>query len=385
MRTKNSGSVYREGERWVARLPNALGRAMVGSYDTEDDAAAALAVRLEDLATRGPVLEEWGDHWLLKRRQNEDLVSGHQDLVTWRRLVTGTDLGALGMLEVEPLDVRRWLASLRRQDGSKYVSTSLGCYLSIVTKVFDAACDEGVVSYNPCAEVRTKSGKGKKPGRGKLKLTATQIDAVITTAREVLRPDEATAIAVLAVTGMRIAELRHLTWAEIDLAAGEIRLVRSKSAAGERLVLLLPPAVEALREWRGDEQRVGLVFPKLRGGGKRSRGWHCGMPKVRKATGIRKLTPGCLRGSVGSILLSGGWVDRGWVARPLRMEEVQTWLGHETPSVTAKHYAKMSDEALRRTVVLPVTCQAPSEAPGIAMVSGAREKQIHFRRTEWTQ
>jgi integrase len=54
-------------------------------------------------------------------------------------------------------------------------------------------------------------------------------------------------------TGLRNAELRNLRWRNVDLAAGEITVGKSKTQAGEgRKVPLSKMAHEAIREWRAN-------------------------------------------------------------------------------------------------------------------------------------
>jgi len=50
--------------------------------------------------------------------------------------------------------------------------------------------------------------------------------------------------------GLRASELTHLRWRDIDLAAGELRVASSETAAGLRRVALEPELVRLLREHR---------------------------------------------------------------------------------------------------------------------------------------
>jgi integrase len=74
-------------------------------------------------------------------------------------------------------------------------------------------------------------------------------------------------------TGLRASELRGLTWADVDLAGGVLKVRQRadrwntigspKSEAGQREVLLPPIAVNTLREWKlaCPKGTLGLVFP----------------------------------------------------------------------------------------------------------------------------
>ena len=54
----------------------------------------------------------------------------------------------------------------------------------------------------------------------------------------------------LAVTGMRLGEALRLAWRDADLARGTITVRAAKTAAGERVIDLLPVLREQLTEYR---------------------------------------------------------------------------------------------------------------------------------------
>jgi integrase len=57
-------------------------------------------------------------------------------------------------------------------------------------------------------------------------------------------------IGVLAVGGLRISEALALRWRDVSLARAELVVRRSKTEAGERVVILPPSLVEELVEWK---------------------------------------------------------------------------------------------------------------------------------------
>ena len=77
-----------------------------------------------------------------------------------------------------------------------------------------------------------------------------------------------TAIATLALAGLRISEALGLRWRDIDLAAGRLAIVDAKTAAGARVVNLTPALQEVLSEYRArtpHRARGDLVFATSEG------------------------------------------------------------------------------------------------------------------------
>jgi integrase len=73
-------------------------------------------------------------------------------------------------------------------------------------------------------------------------------------------------VVMLAInTGMRVSEIRSLTWAQVDLLGQALTVGKSKTAAGTgRIIPLNPRAVAVLTHWRGlfpEAQPEHYVFP----------------------------------------------------------------------------------------------------------------------------
>jgi integrase len=103
--------------------------------------------------------------------------------------------------------------------------------------------------------------------------TMAELNALIDKAEGPWRPFVVTAI----FTGMRLSELRGLTWGDVDLDAGIIHVRRradqwnksgpTKSKAGMRDIPLAPIVINTLRQWRlaCPPSVLGLVFPSPQG------------------------------------------------------------------------------------------------------------------------
>jgi integrase len=103
-------------------------------------------------------------------------------------------------------------------------------------------------------------------------LTLTQVEALIAATSAAYRAFVMTA----AYTGMRMGELRALTWEDLDLDARTAsvtktyyreQLQRSTKSGHDRVAPLPAHVADALREWQADcpHSPIGLVFPRPSG------------------------------------------------------------------------------------------------------------------------
>jgi integrase len=378
MRDRGHGSITDMPDgRKRARLPHALGRRSLGTYATEGEAKAVLdaaIVELSETPSVGLTLDAWaldvldareaGDH---KRR------TVHRDRGRWQTYVRGSLLGQTPLIDVSEADVRRWLASLRKQDGSRLAPVSVRNALSLVRVVLEAAREAGRIPANPARDVRLSA-----PARRKLTthdrwtwLREDELDAVLSCDEIPLRARAAFATSIYA--GLRAGELWGLRWEDVDLERGVLHVRHSfedtPKAHAVREVPILAPLAEWLRTWRvlyvssGVRSRLALVWPArdeahhadgydagwAARDGDPERGW-------RAVAGIRRpVRFHDLRHTCASHLVQGTWAPRRvpcayWIDRPLRLEEVRDWLGHEDITVTQR-YAHLCSDAVRALVV----------------------------------
>ena len=121
-------------------------------------------------------------------------------------------------------------------------------------QILAVAEERDLVARNP-VRVNTRNRKLKTPRRRPVYLdSAEQIAAMIEAAGALdADPGARTAgrralIATLIYAGLRIGEATALTWADVDLANGRISVRDAKTAAGERLVDILPALRDELDE-----------------------------------------------------------------------------------------------------------------------------------------
>ena len=155
----------------------------------------------------------------------------------------------------------------------------------------------------------------------------------------------------LAYTGLRIGEALGLTWADIDLDAGLIRVHRQlsrkgehaplKTEAGRREVVLAPAIAKLLRErWLGSSFKAPhhLVFCDTLGRGLDYRVVGEAFRATVKRSGITatgRLSLHSLRHGFASLLIAKG----------LNVVFVSRQLGHANPTVTLSTYAHLFERA----------------------------------------
>jgi integrase len=169
-------------------------------------------------------------------------------------------------------------------------------------------------------------------------------------------------------TGLRAGELHALRWSDVHVAAHipHVFVARSRKRATKAgrvgRVRLLEPAIGALRWYAGrcgvriEDRPDALLWPGAKGS-MHARGYDWGWPTLRARAGVRADVTwhDATRHTCASHLLQGTWCAMGWTDRPLRLEEVSTWLRHSDIGVTQR-YAHLSLESL------PVTAGLGPEA-----------------------
>lgn len=243
--------------------------------------------------------------------------------------------------EVEPLVLRRWLATLL---SGGYARTSVARKASVARSFFQLLARRGLVSADPAALL----GSPKTTRTLPRVLRPEQVAAVLATPEEAspagLR--DRALLELLYASGARIAEAVGLDVDGLDLARGSARLLGKGDK--ERVVPIGEPACLALEAYllRGrpalaaGSGRAGSVSPALllnrRGGRWDARDARAAVNKAGDAAGVGHVSPHLLRHSYATHLLEGG----------ADIRTVQELLGHVALSTT-QIYTHVSRDHLR--------------------------------------
>jgi integrase len=177
---------------------------------------------------------------------------------------------------------------------------------------------------------------------------ASELDSEDRAGRRNRRP----LLATLALAGLRIGELLALTWADVDLANGRIRVRASKTEAGVRTVDIQPELRDELLDWKATtahDASADLVFPTSTGrpdnrNNVRRRVLLRAVERANDQLGGRceplpaQLSPHALRRTFASWLVAEG-EDPAYVMQQL---------GHTDPKMTLGLYARALRSKRRR-------------------------------------
>lgn len=358
-RGHGEGTIYRRQDgRWCAQVTvgydpatgNPKRRTVYGRTRLEvaEKLARLLAEKQQGLLGNPTkeTLEQYLHRWLetvQRPRARPNTLAQYETLI--RRHIVPT-LGRLRVDRVTPAHLQQLYSD---KLAAALSPSTVRTIHAILHKALGQAVKWGLLPRNPADAVE----RPRVPRHEFTPLTPAQVQAFLQEARG----DRLYALYVLAVTtGMRLGELLGLTWPDVDLDAGEVRVRRQlvwvrnveptlaepKTDAGRRTISLPPLAVEALHEHRRRQleerllagpawqDRWHLVFTTPLGtpinpSNLRNRSFR---PLLEKA-GLPRVRFHDLRHSVASFLLAAG----------TNVKAVQELLGHITSRVTLDTYA----------------------------------------------
>lgn len=161
--------------------------------------------------------------------------------------------------DVKPSDVMRWLQKQRE----RYASSTYNEYVQFIRRFFDSAVKDRIILDSPAAEVQQV--KREAPIRNTP--TWEQFRAIVENIRAQKRNADAAASAdcceFMGLAGLGNAEVEALTWKDVDLVRGKIRVYRQKTDTGFMIPIYpqLRPLIEKLHggKNRKPDERVLAV------------------------------------------------------------------------------------------------------------------------------
>jgi integrase len=289
-----------------------------------------------------PTFHEFASEWLEARRHQ--LGERTAEDYTWALSVHLLPFFARYRVEAITIeDVDRYRTSKVRE--GRLAARSINKTITRLAQILEVAEEYGYIERNP-AKGRRRRVKAAAPSRTWLD-RAEQITALLQAARELdgesrpeARPQREIILGTVTFTGLRIGELLALRWRDVDLAAGRLKVVDSKTNAGVRHIDLLPVLREALTAWKArcrDSRPSDLVFRTTSGGAHnpsnvRVRFLGKAVARANERLDVplpEVLTPHSLRRTFASLLFSNG--DE--------LPYVMDQLGHTHANMTLGIYA----------------------------------------------
>jgi integrase len=281
-------------------------------------------------------------------------------------------IGAVRLPAFTVAGVRNWQDQLRKAGRSadmiKRCTTSLGSLLA-------DAQERGHVGQNVVRSLKANRKRGKerqaeRRAKGRLKVgvdipTPPEIDAILGAVKGRWRPFLLVAIRC----GLRASELRGLRWVDIDFDAAVLHVRQRadahnvigppKSEAGERTIPIPSITLRALREWKKQCPKGGLVFPNGAGHVEShaniiQRGiWPtliaAGVTKPGKDADGEPTALAKYRGLHALRHFYASWcINRPPIGLGMNLKELQVRLGHSNIATTADTYSHLfprDDEA----------------------------------------
>lgn len=391
MTRRRWGSVTPHRGGYMARAGDES-RRYLGTFATEREADAALIEAYEfwlhqhpEGGGSAPTLISYGRAWLDREHLRERRRGLDRERARFDRHLARSPFATWPLTAVSHRDVQRWVTALAdgraegpRAKGQRRSRRTVSNILNLLRAILRTALEEELIDASPAAGVRVPRTPRKTEDF--TYLDATELEGL--RAATTIPLARHSAFLTAAFAGLRPGELWGLLWEDVILDGRPELIVRhSRRTATKggrvRRVPLLQPAREALARLRA--QRVeevdeldrplvrtgALVWPSPAGGTYRD-GYDAGWVNRRQTTragyaytqlgwawhaGITRHVPlKALRHTCACHLLRGTHVARGWIERPLRMEEVQAWLGHASITTTERYYARLAPGGLMDVV-----------------------------------
>lgn len=249
-------------------------------------------------------------------------------------------IGHLLLAQLSAVDVRSFLDSMLVSSTRAMAKKCLTTLRSIIS----AAQERGLVLHNVARDVKLRRSDRHDPER--VFPTKDEVRALISNAPARHRPLIMTAI----FTGMRMSELRGLTWDAVDFDRSIITVRRradrycdmgtTKSRSSRREIPMGPTLAKVLKEWKlaGPTGELNLVFPN--GAGRVETHSNifnrvfkplmltCG---VVDEDGAPRFSLHALRHAAASLFIEQGWPPK----------KIQTMLGHSSITMTFDVYGHL--------------------------------------------
>ncbi len=341
------GLTARQEAKAVSEAAEAFERRVKGGANVQFD-----KLRFEDFA-HGLYMKNHGVTLKLKTRREYEIIID-------TRLIPY--FGKMYLREITPLDVRGWLASLERSDGSngKLSENSKGVWFRTLSAVLGKAEEWELIDNNPCKKV-------KAPRKAHSEVKALQMSDFVRVFQKLPEYEDIrvkTLISILLYTGIREAEAAGLEWQDFNVFNNSVSIRRTvsyipgvgvhedtpKSAAGYRTIFYPPELAEVLalyREWQTREIKArgdlwtgatgdkAKLFTQFNGDlihDATLREW---TKKFMTWAGVPYVTVHGLRHTFASVLTANGIDARTTAAQ----------LGHSSPALVMNVYANSQTSA----------------------------------------
>lgn len=302
------------------------------------------------------LLTEWLDVYH-KEHIKGRTYSRYQGLITMHIVPT---LGERDVSELGRRELQEFLAQQKKngniRNGEKLSATSINMMLSVLKLAFEYACDMGYIEENPCVRVRRMKAEAKK-------IEAFTVDEQRAIESEISAANDRCLYGILLClyTGLRIGELLGLTWNDVDLERGVIKITKTvyrekdesgiwrlcvdapKTKTSDR-VIPLPEYITNMLRQDYEKAQTPYVVENKKGERMSIRSYQYIFEKLTERAGVRKLNFHALRHTFATRAIECG----------MDIRTVADIMGHQNASVTLNRYAHcMLDHKIEMMRKLP--------------------------------
>lgn len=253
------------------------------------------------------------------------------------------EFGIIRARELTPQKIREWIRS--RTGSLKSIRNDL----TPLRAILDRALNDDIIDRNPLDKIKVSKLVSRQQAKTDYLVdpfTDDEIKTVLATAKE-YDPRIRNLLQFAFYSGLRTSELFGLKWGDVDWHHGVIRVQRAvverklketKTKAGTRDVILLPNALDALKDQKQYSFVGGdfvFVRPKERGSFVDYEHLERPWKYILKRAKVRYRNPYQTRHTYASQLLSGG-------ENPLFVAQQ---MGHKTTEMIMRHYGRWVEQA----------------------------------------
>lgn len=302
------------------------------------------------------LLTEWLEVYQ-KEHIKARTYSRYQGLITMHIVPI---LGERNISELGRREIQEFLTQQKKdgnmRNGEKLSATSTNMMLSVLNLAFEYACDMEYIEENPCVRVRRTKAETKK-------IEAFTVEEQRAIEAEIAWSDDRRLHGILLClySGLRIGELLGLTWNDVDLDRGVIKITKTvyrekdgsgmwqlcvdtpKTKASDR-VIPLPEYITNMLRQDYETAKTPYVVENKKGERMSIRSYQYIFEKLTERAEVRKLNFHALRHTFATRAVECG----------MDIKTVADIMGHQNASITLNRYAHcMLDHKIEMMQKLP--------------------------------
>ena len=214
---------------------------------------------------------------------------------------------------------------------AKYSKSTIKSSLIVLSQAFDKAHDNGLMESNPAQKIKVPQKAPEKEVRA---LTKDEQHFVVAACNKISGSD---IILFLLETGLRREEVCNLKWIDYNKVSKYIKVTKSKTNAGIRIVPLTTNAIKIIAR---QPNINSYIFNHTKNEPHTNKSLKNIYMKIRMETGISDFTTHMCRHTFATRLIENG----------ADAKSVSILLGHTDVSFTLNRYTTIDDEQLRKAV-----------------------------------